>query len=528
MNLSEKKLKAPANFLVFTAFTCGAVIMVVELLGSRIIGPSFGVSLFIWTSLIAVTLVSLALGYWLGGKLADHKNSSTVLFTIILIAGLTLLLIPLSKGFIINNALALGLRLGTLASSLILFSPPLFLLGMVTPYIVKLSFDEGANIGKTVGWLYAISTTGSVIGTILTGFVLIPNLGVDNIIYLSSLILISLNAIYWLFFKKKYRYLSLLIIPIALMFLPDRQITLVREDGTNVSVKVHIDSPYGQIKVVDYSYEDTLYREFLIENIIQGGIDVKSGLSIFLYQYHIEQLAHAYANNARNALIIGLGAGIVPQRFKDFYNIKSDVAEIDEMVVNTAKEYFFFDPDEGSVFTLDGRYYLKSTNKRYDIIVLDAFSGDSPPSHLVSLEAFDLMRKRLTRDGVLLINFLGINKKENTFVLSSLSKTLREVFNFVDVYVSDKYYNESPQIINYTFVAYQENKDKEKMVTIKPPIFASFTKDLEGLLNRQITLSGDAIVLTDDYNPIDFYDMRTRERLREATMRTTDKAVAVQ
>jgi MFS family permease len=148
--------------------------MVVELLGSRIIGPTFGVSLFIWTSLITVTLVSLALGYWLGGKLADHKNSPSVLFTIILIAGLFLLLVPLIKGFVIANALFLDLRFGSLLSSSILFGPPLFLLGMVSPYIVKLSFEDSTTIGKTVGWLYAISTAGSVVGTVFTGFLLIP------------------------------------------------------------------------------------------------------------------------------------------------------------------------------------------------------------------------------------------------------------------------------------------------------------------------------------------------------------------
>lgn len=527
MRNSERELKTGARFFVFTTFVSGAVIMVVELLGSRIIGPSFGVSLFIWTSLITVTLVSLALGYWLGGKLADHKNSPAVLFTIILIAGLFLLMVPLMKSFIIANALYLGLRLGTLVSSSILFGPPLFLLGMVTPYIVKLSFEDKTTIGKTVGWLYAISTAGSVVGTVLTGFLLIPRLGVDNIVYLTSLILISLNATYWLFFRKQYLYLCLIIIPIVLIFIPERQPSVIREDGTKVSVKVSKDSPYGQIKVVDYSYGDVLYREFLIENIIQGGIDVNTGLSIFKYQYHLEQLAHAYANNASTALIIGLGAGVVPQRFKQFYNIKSDIAEIDEMVVKTAKEYFSFKPDKGSVFTLDGRYFLRSTNKRYDIIILDAFSGDSPPSHMVSIEAFELMRKRLSRDGVLLINFLGSNEKENTFVLSSLDKTLREVFNFVDVYVSEEYYHQARRLINFTFVAYLEDTNIERKLSIHPPVQARFVKDLEGLLDRRISLSGDAIILTDDYNPIDFYDMRMREWLRAESIKTIDKTIAV-
>ena len=524
---SEGKKQNSSRFFVFTTFVSGAVIMVVELLGSRIIGPSFGVSLFIWTSLITVTLVSLAFGYWLGGKLADHKNSPSVLYTIILIAGLFLLLVPLIKSFIIANALFLGLRLGTLVSSSILFGPPLFLLGMVAPYIVKLSFEDKSTIGKTVGWLYAISTAGSVVGTVLTGFVLIPNLGVDNIVYLSSMVLISLNAIYWLFFRSRYVYLCLILIPVALILIPEKQSKIIREDGTKVSIKVNNDSPYGQIKVVDYSFGDKLYREFLIENIVQGAIDVNSGLSIFEYSYQLEQLADAYTNDASDALIIGLGAGIVPQRFKEFYNIKSDVAEIDDMVVKTAKDYFFFEPDDDSVFTLDGRYFLRSTNKRYDIILLDAFSGDSPPSHMVSIEAFELMKGRLKRDGVLLINFFGSNEKDNTFVLSSLVKTLKEVFNFVDVYVPEAYYQKKPQLVNFAFVAYQEDKGNPDGTTINPPIHAQLIKNLEGLLDRRISFSGDAITLTDNYNPIDFYDMRAREWLREENIRSADRMIFI-
>jgi spermidine synthase len=197
------------------------------------------------------------------------------------------------------------------------------------------------------------------------------------------------------------------------------------------------------------------------------------------------------------------------------------------MVVKTAKEYFSFKPDKDSVFTLDGRYFLRSTNKRYDIIILDAFSGDSPPSHMVSIEAFELMKKRLSRDGVLLINFLGSNEKENTFVLSSLNKTLKEVFNFVDVYVSEEYYHQATRLINFTFVAYFEDTKIERSLSIRPPVQARFVKDLEGLLDRRISLSGDAIILTDDYNPIDFYDMRMREWLRAESIKTIDKTIAV-
>ena len=193
-----------SRYLVFTTFVAGAIIMVLELIGSRVIGPPFGVSLFVWTSLISVALVVLALGYWIGVKLADRVSTPAALFNIILIAGVFTFTIPLTKGFIMEHALSLGLRGGSLVSSAALFGPPLFFLGMVAPYTVKLYMKDGLErVGKTVGALYAISTCGSFLGTIFTGFLLIPNLGVNNIIYLSSATLLAITALYWVIFRRK-------------------------------------------------------------------------------------------------------------------------------------------------------------------------------------------------------------------------------------------------------------------------------------------------------------------------------------
>src|SRR5210317_948266 len=164
-------------FLILTALTCGALIMVVEVLGSRVIGPFFGVSLFVWTSLITVTLVALSLGYWLGGLLADRWRSPDALYLIILLAGLSVLCIPLISDFCLKLTIPLGLRMGAFLSAAMLFGPSLFLLGCVSPYLVKITAQQMQNIGRTVGGLYALSTLGSVAGTILTGFVLIAYLG---------------------------------------------------------------------------------------------------------------------------------------------------------------------------------------------------------------------------------------------------------------------------------------------------------------------------------------------------------------
>lgn len=521
--------KSCDRYLVLTTFVSGTVIMVVELLGSRVIGPPFGVSLFVWTSLITVTLVSLALGYWIGGKIADSRANPSVLYAIIFVAGIYLVSVPFIKGFILSSALSLGLRGGSLASSTVLFGPPLFLLGIVTPYVVKLYMKEGmGGLGRTVGRLYAISTCGSFLGTLLTGFVLIPTLGVNSIIYLSSLALICLTIGYFALYKRAYASVLLAAAPVIPMLAHTELPTVIRPDGTRVDLVVNEDSTYGQIKVVDYSYGDETLREFLVDNIIQGGIDVNTGVSISNYTYYIEKLAHAYNRGARTALVVGLGSGIVPRSFERHYGMETDVIEISQRVVDTANEYFAFGNTARDIYVGDGRYALESTDRLYDVIVLDAFSGDTPPSHLISVEAFSLVRDRLAPGGVVLINFVGGNRAEDRLVTSSLYGTLKEVFSNVEVFVHSSYLAEEPAVSNMIYVMYDgpaRRLGTEVREEITPPVYPPIREEVEGIFTRKVEFERGPIVFTDNFNPIDFYDTGLRERFRRLTILTSDREI---
>ena len=516
---------AISRYLVFTTFICGAMVMVIELLGSRIIGPPFGVSLFIWTSLITVALVSLALGYWFGGALADRMTSHGALFGVIFLAGVFVLAIPLTKGFIIDIALSFGLRAGSLASSVALFGPPLFLLGIVSPYIVRLYMSDGMGVGRTVGWLYAVSTFGSFVGTVMTGFVLIPGLGVNNIIYLTALILFALSAGYWAYFRQRVIAAAVLAIPIILAASPAELPSMVRPDGTRVSVVEKKDSPYGQIKIVDYSYGDVTVREFLLENMIQGAVDTSTGLPISKYTYYAEQLALAYSPASKRALVIGLGSGILPQRFSS-YGIETDVVEIDPGVVETASKHFSYDPGKHRTFIQDGRFFLRSPGDAYDVIFVDAFSGDTPPSHLVSVESFELMKKRLTPDGILLMNFIGESRTGDALVPSIVKETLNRVFPNVEVYTSPAYFSDVPTVVNMIFVAYEGDRTIDAGF-IPKDFNPEYLEDLKGIYSRKITLGKSEFMFTDDYNPIDFYDLGTRELFRQSIISSTDREIFI-
>lgn len=512
--------------LVATAIICGALIMVIEVLGSRVLGPLYGVSLFVWTSLITVTLVALAAGYAAGGVLSDRKSSPDYLYGIILAAGLLVLLIPLVKGAVLKMCLPLGLRLGSLASALLLFGPSLFLLGCVSPYIVRIAAREMSNIGRTVGVFYAVSTVGSFFGTLLTGFVLIAYLGVNRIFTLVGVLLAALSISYFLFFRKKWQALSVLLLVPLFLIHADAPASKIMPNGTRATKVFEKDSFYGNLKVVDYTYGPAHTRELMIDGLIQGGIDMNNGLSVFEYAYYMEFLPYSLNPAGKSCLVIGLGAGLVPQWY-EARGITVDVVDIDPAVPGIARDFFGFHVS-GNVIISDARYFLGNAKKRYDYIVLDVFNGDTTPGHVLSVEAMRLLRDRLTPRGVLAINLAGSLTRE-TFMTASVVRTVRSIFETVQVYPT--FAPESSEGWgNLAVIAYDS-----PAVTLEPgailrfPIHPMVLKNLGPVLGRTYRFpeGAPAIVLSDDYNPIDFYDLWLKEKIRKEVLDNTDRDIMI-
>ncbi len=187
--------KILSYYLEFTVFFSGAFVMAYEMLASRILGPYLGTSIQVWTIIIGVFLVSLSLGYVFGGRWADRRPDHRLLGKIILTASVLILL----SGFVYKNILLfisthMALLPATLTVSLLLFSFPAFLLGMVSPFAVKLRLNRLQKTASTVGNLYSISTLGSILGTILTGFYFIPHFAVSSIIITLSISLLLISS----------------------------------------------------------------------------------------------------------------------------------------------------------------------------------------------------------------------------------------------------------------------------------------------------------------------------------------------
>ncbi len=506
-------------YLIMTAVLCGALVMVIEVLGSRVVSPFFGVSLFVWTSLITVTLVALATGYAAGGLLSDKKSSPDYLYGIIFAAGLLVVLVPYAKNAVLKSCMSFGLRSGALASSAVLFGPALFLLGCVSPYVIRIAAKEMKNIGRTVGIFYAISTAGSFIGTVLTGFVLIAYFEVGRIFEFVGLSLLVLSSVYFIAFRKKWLLLPVLSLP---LLLPqgDVRVQKTMPDGTTVTRVFSSDSFYGNLTVVDYSYGTVHTREMVIDGLIQGGIDMQTGLSVYDYAYFMDFLPYGMNPAGRDCLVVGLGAGRIPMWY-EARGVRTEVVDIDPKVVGVAERYFGF-RNSGGVAISDARYYLATEKKKFDYIIVDVFNGDVTPAHLLSLEAFRLLRQRLNDKGIVAFNLIGSLREP--FVMASVVRTLKEVFRTVKVYPEftprqgEGFGNIAVLASDHSPLEFEPDRVKDYPVH---RLAADGVGKYLGL-EFEFPAGTPAIILTDDYNPVDFYEVGLKEQVRKNIIANSD------
>lgn len=503
-----------AAFIRLTTFVCGALVMVVEILGSRVLGPFFGVGLYVWTALITVTLAALAGGYALGGRLADRPDPAATLYTVILLSGLFTLAIPLLTPPALNMGIPLGMRLGALICALILFGPTLFLLGCVSPLVVRVAMLDPHRLGRTVGNLYALSTLGSVVGALLTGFILIATLGVNRIFQLTGVVLVALALLYFIFSRHRRMALAALALP-ALLLPPQPASAYRLPNGGTLEVVDARETFHGSLKVIDSRLNNTHRRELAMDGLIQGGLDMTNGLSFHRYGYFMTFLPMGYHPHGSKALVVGLGAGIIPRWFAQ-QGVTVDVVDIDPAVVELAKTHFNFQPN-GRVFIQDARNFLVTHPDRYDYLLVDVFTGDTTPGHMLSVEAIRLMAQRLTPQGVLGINLIG-NARADGYMTASIVRTVAEVFDHTDLRAVYDVEEDPHAVDNLILVAYQgPQRTFDDEIVRRHPVHPAAREAVFDYLPRPVTFppGTPAMLLTDDYNPIDFYDAKVKERLRE-------------
>ncbi|TAK63421.1 MAG: hypothetical protein EPO24_04285 [Bacteroidetes bacterium] len=411
------------NFVLYIIVSVvGAVILALEILGTRVLGPFYGVSIFLWSALISVTLAALSIGYAVGGRLADNNASFSRISRFLTIAGVWILAIPWMKYPLLSMAEPAGLRFAVLLTATVLFFPPLMLLGMINPFAIKLKALSLDSIGTTAGNLNALSTLASVVSALLTGYVLIPNIGV-TVLLLSLGCVLFLTALLGLAVEKNLKRasvpLTIVVFLVALLFFFAPSISKNNSPGL-VAVQ---QSPYGELRTIDYEGQ----RHLLIDGGIHTRVDTTTWNSTVSYAAVME-LPKYFFEKPGKALLIGLGGGSLLKQYR-YHFWKVEAVEIDPVVVQIAKEYFHLLPSDGEIVVSDGRQYLASTSKQYDVILLDAFGSSSIPFHLCTKEAFSLISSRLAQGGILAVN-VEANGWDDP-IITTFSATLKSVFHDV-------------------------------------------------------------------------------------------------
>ncbi len=495
------------RYLYATAALTGGVIMIVEILGARMLHPYIGASHFVWTAQIAVTLLSLAVGYYFGGWLVDRSADLKRIYFCILGAAVYLsftigLCEPVAYG-----CLKFKLATGSILASAFLFFVPLTLLAAVGPFFVRVLTLSVSQVGGQVGRLSAISTLGSAVGTALIGYVFVPHLPNSITMYGTAVALGIAVAGYFAAWGRGRKAMvptaSALILGLGVGFAGVRADLHAAYDG--YSELERINSVFGEIQVMED--EEDGHRLYFNDKLTQNGMDPETGQGIYQFAYMLTGLTRVYNAELDRALCVGLGVGMSPMEFV-VDGVEVDAVEINPAIVDIAKRYFNFEPDKVNVVIDDGRHFLNECEANYDAAALDAFLGDSSPSHLMTAEAFQAFKKVLKPGGTLVINSFGDFAQGRDFFVSSLHQTLKSVFQSV------KIHNDGGG--NVYFVA----ADREELKFERQPDLSNVHEALKGRVRaayRGTRLPDPAagIVLTDDYNPVEYFDAANRERTRK-------------
>lgn len=491
-NISSKKL-----YLV--VFLTGAIVMILELIGSRILAPIFGTSIFVWTSLIGVILGAMSLGYYYGGKIADKNPNLKFFSSIILSSGCLVFSILIIKDVVLYSGLFLGIKTGTVISAIFLFALPALFLGAVSPYAVRLSIKAVESSGNTVGNLYAVSTFGSIVGTFLAGFYLIPNFGSIAILYGIAIALFLISAFVYL--EKKFAIRTILILLFLIIF----SSSVNAMNGSNFIVDK--DSIYNHIRVYDTENEDgRAIRIMSVENFFDSGMFLDSDELVFEYSKFF-RLGSIFNKNIKNAVIFGGAAYSVP---KDFLlknkNATIDVVEIDPMTTEIAKKYFRLKEDDRlNIYHQDARIFLnKADEGKYDIVYNDAFSSAcAVPFHLTTKEAIEKIYNILNDDGVYVINLISAISGDHSDFFRAEYKTIKEKFKNVYVFPVKEYDEGFLEVHqNIVIIASKKNINIDDLIEVETD--DEIKRMFKYYWTHKIKID-DIKTLTDDFAPVNYY-----------------------
>lgn len=508
-------------YLYITEFFAGMAVMAVELGASRLLAPYFSSSQIVWTIIIGTIMIAMALGNVVGGKWADKNSDPAKLFRRILISAVWIAFIPVLGKYII--LVITGIMIVTVSTGLLIWSSliacmvifvfPLFLLGTVTPSLIKYTISDIEESGSVAGRLGACNTIGSIIGTFLPTFVTIPSVGTGMTFLIFSGILLVIGLLFFISRKTKLILctVSTILYIIACIFGHNSHFAFWISDLTYEG-----ESVYNYLQVTD-----TEWATSLSTNVLFGvqSIKMKTGnLTGMYYDYALAAptMAMGYEDEDEgdviegtdkpDILILGMGTGtFAVQCEKYFPGCNITGVEIDDKITDLAHEYFDL-PEDITVYTYDGRAFLQADTGKYDVILVDAYQDITIPFQMSSSEFFNLVKDHLKENGIMVMN-MNMHGNGETDITTYLSDTVASVF---------------PNVATVNVVG---STNRELFASVNADLFkaleynADFSEDdglrfqLGKVMDGMIPYESTGLILTDDKAPVELLGMEVIDTL---------------
>lgn len=479
------------SLLYLIVFINGAVVMVFELAGSRLVAPQLGTSTYVWTSIIGIILGSLAAGSYAGGRVADRRAGALMLPAVLMTAALCMAAVPLYAEPLLTivRRMTDDMITASILAAVPLFAPVAFFAGMVTPLVVRRALTDISHGGRVVGTLGALATVGSIVGTFLAGFVLIPLLGTRVIVAVLALVTAALAVV------AGGRGMTRVTLAVLALTAALSATAVFR----SVPYDLERDTAYSHVRVYETTAVDPTGRP---ARVLQLNAEAHSAVYadgdpalVFDYTRRYD-MVRAVLPPAASVLMIGGGAYTYPAHLvRTVPDATIDVVEIDPTLEEIATAHFGLQPDPRlRIVHEDGRPFLDRTIARYDAILLDAFTSYyAVPFQLTTREAAVALRARLTDDGLLIANVVGTLEGENARLLRALVATYATVFPAVALAPVETWDNPE-QVQNIMLLAATDERTLDRALAGA------------GLpAGRRVIPAADAPVMTDDFAPVDYY-----------------------
>ena len=501
------------------AFVTGGIVMSFEMLGSRYLNPYFGSGIYTWAALISTVLIALTAGYFLGGALADRTASVAILALTVTLGSLYLLALPSFAQGILEFVLA-GLddiRAGSLLAALALMFLPVALLGMYSPFAIRLLLRSAQRSGSVSGAVYGVSTAGSIVGTLGTTFFLIPTIGSRAItLTLGALGLIAGLALLALAWRERHVGAAFIVLAlIALAPSTGRSESLV-DDAIRADM---LKRPNGRLAHIETEYNDifiTKRQDHLVMSFQVKGWDYTESVTnlsdpddLPLRYAQVMTIATIYPEQPRRILMLGLGGGSISGYLGRFMpEAAITTVEIDPGVITAAKTYFGLRETERMRYRAgDGRVFLNRSNELYDLILLDAYRGGYVPFHLLTREFYTLVKQRLAPGGA-----AAFNVHDGSKLYASTVKTLGDVFPALDLYPTGA--GEVIAVATAAPLAKETLQSRAAATQERHGFRFPLPRILARRMDQPRAQAAAGDVITDDFAPADVYDVLGKDPRR--------------